>query len=291
MKGYPETASFIRSNARFMGTFAKLALKNIRIPYTTNVIERLMGEISKRCKHKWMHRSTKGLDNILQIILVRYTNPQFYEQYFSGSSRPDLGRVDAATRFYLLWRWTFGNRKVHFDDARKITQSVGGIELTEMWDDSGLVKKEKEFVTVLGPKDRMFTGKEKPDTMVDALHRAVALWEKGNRSKLQEMLAEAGYLRNEVFWQVAQAISDVLPERDRKKQSLQGFLYGKDAVHQTREPGFVVIVTEGVCCYRKCSDGLRQHVGGDVPLARPPGNICGDRPDASNTRNTYSSYS
>lgn len=29
MKGYPKTATFIRSNARFMVTFAKLALKNI----------------------------------------------------------------------------------------------------------------------------------------------------------------------------------------------------------------------------------------------------------------------
>ena len=52
LKGYPKTAAFIRSNARFMVTFAKLALKNIQVPYTSNVIERLMGEISKRCKHK-----------------------------------------------------------------------------------------------------------------------------------------------------------------------------------------------------------------------------------------------
>jgi transposase-like protein len=52
VKGYLKTASFIKSNARFMITFAKLALKHIKIPYTSNVIERLMGEISKRCKHK-----------------------------------------------------------------------------------------------------------------------------------------------------------------------------------------------------------------------------------------------
>ena len=52
LKGYPKTSAFIRSNARFMATFAKLALKNIRIPYTSNAIERLMGDISKRCKHK-----------------------------------------------------------------------------------------------------------------------------------------------------------------------------------------------------------------------------------------------
>ena len=43
-------------NARFMVTFAELALEDVQIPYTTNKIERLMGEVSKRCKHKWMQR-------------------------------------------------------------------------------------------------------------------------------------------------------------------------------------------------------------------------------------------
>jgi transposase-like protein len=71
-----------------MVTFAKLALKNIQIPYTSNVIERLMGEISKRCKHKWMHWSTEGLENMLQIILVRYTNPQFYKQFWKTYIHP-----------------------------------------------------------------------------------------------------------------------------------------------------------------------------------------------------------
>ena len=69
-------------------TFAKLALKNIQIPYTSNVIERLMGEISKRCKHKWMHWSTESLENILQIILVRYANPQFYKQFWKTCIHP-----------------------------------------------------------------------------------------------------------------------------------------------------------------------------------------------------------
>jgi len=87
-RGYPKTATFIRSNARFMVTFAKLALKNIRIPYTSNAIERLMSEISKRCKHKWMHWSTEGLENILQIILVRYTNPQLYTQFWKTYIHP-----------------------------------------------------------------------------------------------------------------------------------------------------------------------------------------------------------
>jgi len=40
-----------------------------------------MGEISKRCKHKWMHWSTEGLRNILAIILIRYTDEPLYNQF------------------------------------------------------------------------------------------------------------------------------------------------------------------------------------------------------------------
>jgi len=80
-RGYTKTSSFIIRNARFMVTFAELALEDIQIPYTTNKIEKLMGEVSKRCKHKWMHWSTEGLRNILTILLVRYTNEQLYNQY------------------------------------------------------------------------------------------------------------------------------------------------------------------------------------------------------------------
>ena len=98
LKGYPKTSTFIKSNAKFMVTFAKLALKNIHIPYTSNAIERLMGEVSKRCKHKWMHWSTEGLENILQIILARYTNPQFYQQFWKTYIHPSQYQFTHTTR-------------------------------------------------------------------------------------------------------------------------------------------------------------------------------------------------
>lgn len=145
--------------------------------------------------------------------------------------RADLGGVDAETRFYLLWRWTFGNKKVHFDDAIKLSRPMG-VEVTDLWDGEGFVKKEKEFVWVLDPKERAknpsFFKKEKLTSMIDALHHVLILWERGDRKKIKEILDEAGYSRNEMFWQTAQAISEVLPKGDKEKQLIQGFLYGKE---------------------------------------------------------------
>jgi len=143
----------------------------------------------------------------------------------------DLGGVDAGTRFYLLWRWTFGNAKVHFDDAIKLSRPMG-VELTTLWEKGELIKKEKEFVRVLDSKERAkdpaFMKKTKFTSMIDVLHYVTILWERGEREKIKEILDETGYARNEIFWQTAQAISEVLPEGDKERQLLQGFLYGKE---------------------------------------------------------------
>jgi len=79
--GHFRAGEFIANNARFRVTFAELALEGINIPYATNRIERLIGEVSKRCKHKWIHWSTRGLKDILTIVLVRYTNKSLYGNF------------------------------------------------------------------------------------------------------------------------------------------------------------------------------------------------------------------
>jgi adenine-specific DNA methylase len=145
--------------------------------------------------------------------------------------RADLGGVDSETRFYLLWRWTFNNAKVHFDDAIKLSRPMG-IELTRLWDGGGFVKKEKEFIRVLDPKERAkdpaFLRRTKFTSMIDVLHHVAILWERGERERMKEVLNETGYAGNEIFWQTAQAISEILPSGDKEKQLLQGFLYGKE---------------------------------------------------------------
>lgn len=148
---------------------------------------------------------------------------------------PELGGIDEETRFYLLWRWTYNGAKVYFDDARKLAQAIG-VEITEQWG-SGFVKKDKEFVSVLDAKDR---GKRFLDkfanarslthnpSLIDALHACLLYWEQNDRKAIAEVLSKTGNRDSNAFWQVAQAISDVLPEGDKEKQMLQGFLYGRE---------------------------------------------------------------
>ncbi|MFZ5805016.1 MAG: DUF1156 domain-containing protein [Acidobacteriota bacterium] len=149
-----------------------------------------------------------------------------------------LGGVDALTRFYLLWRWTYNHARVPFDEARKLASGVG-VELTEVWGPGGLVQKDKEYVRVLSPQERArdsrFEKRETFATMVDALHRACVLWEKNRRKELTVHLSQT-YGANEAFWQVAQAVSEVLPDGDKEKQALQGLLYGRSHYTLQQEP-------------------------------------------------------
>ena len=142
---------------------------------------------------------------------------------------PHLGGIDEETRFYLLWRWTYNGEKVHFDDARKLAQAVG-IEITEQWG-NGFIKKDKEFISVSDAKERgrSFLEKGKFESMIDVIHASLFYWDQGNRKAIAELLDGTGNLNNNAFWQVVQAISEVLPEGDKEKQMLQGFLYGRES--------------------------------------------------------------
>ena len=107
-----------------------------------------------------------------------------------------------------------------------------GLELTEHWGRGGFIKKEKESIRVLGPQARTSLprdgGGPGKGSMIDVLHRCLLLWERGERKAIGELLAHTGYGGQDVFWRVAQAISDVLPEGDKERQLLQGLLCGRE---------------------------------------------------------------
>jgi len=80
-RGYDKDAEYLEKHAGLLVSFAELALEGIEIPYTTNRVERLMGEVEKRCKNRWMHWGTDGLRSTLIFVLVRYTDEEVYEWF------------------------------------------------------------------------------------------------------------------------------------------------------------------------------------------------------------------
>jgi len=134
--------------------------------------------------------------------------------------------LSALTKFYLLWRWTFQDKKVHFDEGRKIAQSAG-IDLSKEWN-KGFIEKKGEFISILGPHERDIEKLEDSKELIDILHYSLLLWKEGNREKMKEILQNSEFGMEDYFYRTAQAISETLPSQSAEKKLLEGFLSGKE---------------------------------------------------------------
>ena len=140
--------------------------------------------------------------------------------------------VSERTRFYVLWRWNYGEARVPFDEARKLAQACG-LDIAEEWSRRGsAVKREQAFVRLLGPHQRDLEHLAAGRELIDVLHHALRLWEKGERAALIERLSQSGYGRSEAFYRVAQAISECLPFESKEKKLLDGLLTGRTRLRE-----------------------------------------------------------
>ncbi|MEM2272452.1 MAG: DUF1156 domain-containing protein, partial [Archaeoglobaceae archaeon] len=153
-------------------------------------------------------------DKLLEYIREVVTDYAVHQILHNGLAE----KLSPLTRFYLLWRWTFKEAKAHFDDARKLAQSVG-LDLERVWNRS-FIEKKNEFIRVLGPQERKLEDVEDSDEMIDVLHHVLLLWQQGRRAEMKQKLIESGFGMNEGFYKVAQAISETLSNDSREKKLL-----------------------------------------------------------------------
>jgi len=131
----------------------------------------------------------------------------------------DLGLVDAPTRFYVLWRWAYGGAELEFDEANKLSKSLGA-EMDELTERHRLIRRRG--ATVILPDfwmrlrdDRLARpiqraleeGRLHELPLIDTLHVALLFWRRGARDELTHFLALCGFQdEDHRFWRVAQAL-------------------------------------------------------------------------------------
>src|SRR5258708_32529130 len=98
-------------------------------------------------------RADRLLDEV-RTIATDYAVRQILHNGFAGE-------ISDLTRFYVLWRWNYGEDRVPFDEARKLSQSCG-LDLTREGGRGGFIRKDTEFVQALRPQLR------NPDNLKDA---------------------------------------------------------------------------------------------------------------------------
>lgn len=173
-------------------------------------------------------RADRLLDDVREIA-TDYAVKQILHNGFAGE-------ISDLTRFYVLWRWEYREARVPFDEARKLAQSCG-VDLAQEWGGSSFIKKEKQFIRVLGPQTRVLDDLSNAKELIDILHKALLLWEKGQRDEMLRVLRDSSYGDSEAFYRVAQAISETLPIESREKKLLDGFLAGREKIREDIRQG------------------------------------------------------
>ena len=164
---------------------------------------------------------TKMLDDVRKIVTDYAINKVVRGEFAENISQ--------MTRFYILWRWAYGEAKVPFDDARKMGQSIG-IDIEHEWN-KGFILKDKEFVRVLGPAERTEKGLNDSHDLIDVLHQTLLIWKGKDSATVKKFLADKSYKNSDVLKRVGQAISESLPQESTEKKWLDGFLTGYRAEH------------------------------------------------------------
>ncbi len=170
--------------------------------------------------------SVADLLDLVQEAVADYTLSRIL------NGRYKMGTVDAPTRFYVMYRWSYGNEKLLFDDARRLAQALGA-EVNDLIHRDSILKQSGDSVTMPSATERKkdeHLGEAGRDgnapSVIDVLHRAVMVWQNGDRRALAEYLAQHALGREEEVNAVAQALINVLPQGDRERQLLENYLQG-----------------------------------------------------------------
>lgn len=151
--------------------------------------------------------------------------------------------IDPESRFYVVWKWSYGEAKVPADESFKLAQALG-MDTEEMWDKSGVLSKSGENVQAVTVEKRMKIkdlGEPESDgtpaSLIDVLHGLCAYRQTGDNAGMEEFLVRSGQARNQSLWLVAQAVSEILPDGDKEKQLMQGLLNQKEGLEEATREG------------------------------------------------------
>lgn len=168
-------------------------------------------------------RADRFLEDI-RIIVTNYSVKQILHNGFANE-------ISDLTRFYVLWRWNYGDGELIFDEANKLARGCN-ISLDKEWSKYSFIKKSKDRIRVLGPKDRKLEEIKDSKELIDIIHKVLLYWEKGQKEEIAVLLNDSGYGKSDIFYRVAQAISETLPNETKEKKLLDGFLAGRERVKE-----------------------------------------------------------
>jgi putative DNA methylase len=148
--------------------------------------------------------------------------------------------TDDVTKFYIGWLNLFGFTQTEHDDVMRITQVGLSVEVAELhrnhvFETSG--NKESLSGYKARCKANQKLGTQAGSYTIDKIHKAMSLYELGNRPNLVEFLGEVAPSVDAAFWRVCTAVAEVLPPGYDDHKQLSGLMANKESLTHDAQRG------------------------------------------------------
>ena len=128
-------------------------------------------------------------------------------------------KFDPITTFYLMYRYTYGDRQAQFDSVKKLAQGCG-ITMT----DYSIIKKDGGMIHVLNPMERGDTDKIPEESMIDILHKAYRLRRDERLDESNGLLIKYNMKNNIQFENMCKALVQSVPRVTFESTELPDFM-------------------------------------------------------------------
>ncbi|NLB25731.1 MAG: DUF1156 domain-containing protein, partial [Bacteroidales bacterium] len=141
--------------------------------------------------------------------------------------------TDEVTKFYIGWLNLFGFTQTEHDDVMRITQVGLSVEVAEL-QRSHIFEISGSKNSLSGYRARCIAnqklGTQAGSFMIDKIHKAMLLYQLGNRQSLLEYLGQVASSVDSAFWRVCTAVAEVLPPGCDDHKQLSGLMANKESL-------------------------------------------------------------
>lgn len=127
---------------------------------------------------------------------------------------------DDYSRFYIGWLQMNGMGETAFDDAAKFARVGMSVNISDIFA-HGLLIRDGNMQHLASYKERVANDKLGIDSnspLIDQVHRAMFIWQTGDRGKILSHIRKVGSEASNPFWRVLASLKELLPEGDDLKQ-------------------------------------------------------------------------
>lgn len=138
---------------------------------------------------------------------------------------------DDFTKFYIGWLELYGFAETEFDDAAKFSRVGLSVNVADLFAQTILLKNGPRQA-LARMSERLAKRRNLGDTtatpLIDQAHRAMSLYQKGERTALLAYLATVAPAPDAPFWRVLTALDELLPKGIDDHLQAAGLLANKD---------------------------------------------------------------